>query len=71
MIKEIKDLLKDLSDRAIECSYCDGTGIMPHDKTSACDHCGGQGEQLDATAYISDIRNILEKINRSESIKDF
>jgi len=59
--RAIGGLLKDLVEAIVKCSRCDGDGVDPMDRTSACHYCGGSGERLDATAYISDIRAAVSK----------
>lgn len=60
--RDIPLVIKDLVEMIKTCSVCDGTGINPRDETSACNRCGGQGETLDATGLISDIRSIHKRI---------
>lgn len=58
----LKDVMRDLVERIAPCARCGGTGDEHFGKlpqAHACAECGGQGEVLDATAVISDIRNTL------------
>jgi DnaJ-class molecular chaperone len=58
-------ILNEIAELITECSHCDGSGIMPTDETSACNFCGGQGERLEATGLISDIRAAIKELSKT------
>lgn len=59
--RDMLDVLESLADLIEPCAACGGTGQERHDPESACGCCGGQGEVLDATGMITDIREAIAK----------
>jgi DnaJ-class molecular chaperone len=53
------DVLRILLGQIEPCYHCDGSSYELYDENMPCPICCGQGETLDATRFISQIRDVL------------
>jgi hypothetical protein len=57
--QDLLDTCEELIKRIETCDACGGSGHERHSTDDACGCCGGQGEVLDATPLVSDIRDAV------------